>query len=303
MYVCIAIVYMLLFIDLLESTMSPTLTLDKVEFFKNCELWSPIFIDKLLCFGGKVSFLMSSSEIGEAVHITVTSADSKITNMSAHIAFDDCRELSLKTKVLEEIVCACTSKVGNKSFTYLCAMTFNTSYSGSIINAFLEYLNGSHAKDVLLKLPAINKEESTSLPESDIPTKQKLENSDTWKYVSIGLFLLLAAVIVIFIICFIYQRRTSKKEIEKWQKLSIVRKDKLTKLKKERCCPNCQKEKATLESHNESEQFLDPIQDARARYLNSMLTHSDALQELGHADDSSDSDSLEIPMQALKVRM
>ncbi|KAI8780191.1 hypothetical protein BgiBS90_019385, partial [Biomphalaria glabrata] len=52
-----------------------------------------------------------------------------------------------------------------------------------------------------------------------------------------------------------------------------------------------------------SEQFLDPIQDARARYLNPMLTHSDAVQELGHADDSSDSDSLEIPMQALKLRM
>ncbi|KAI8780196.1 hypothetical protein BgiBS90_019390, partial [Biomphalaria glabrata] len=224
---------MLLFIDLLaESTMSPTLTLNE-KFLKDCQLLSPIFKDKHLCFGGKVSFLTSTPEIGEAVHITVTSADSKITKMSAHIAFDDCGKPPLKTEVLE--VCACTSEVGNKSFTYLCAMTFNTSYSGSIINAFLEYLNGSHAKDVLLKLPAINKEESTSIPESTIPQiKQlensatsipestipqikQLENSDKCEKVYIGISVPLVFVIVILTICCICLWRQNRRLVKEIQ--------------------------------------------------------------------------------------
>uniref|UniRef100_A0A2C9KUA7 Uncharacterized protein n=1 Tax=Biomphalaria glabrata TaxID=6526 RepID=A0A2C9KUA7_BIOGL len=215
MYISIAIVYMLLFIDLLaESTMSPTLTLNE-KFLKDCQLLSPIFKDKHLCFGGKVSFLTSTPEIGEAVHITVTSADSKITKMSAHIAFDDCGKPPLKTEVLE--VCACTSEVGNKSFTYLCAMTFNTSYSGSIINAFLEYLNGSHAKDVLLKLPAINKEESTSIPESTIPQIKQLENSDKCEKVYIGISVPLVFVIVILTICCICLWRQNRRLVKEIQ--------------------------------------------------------------------------------------
>ncbi|KAK0066946.1 hypothetical protein Bpfe_003681 [Biomphalaria pfeifferi] len=293
MYMCIPLVYMLLFIDILaESTMSPTLTLDKEEFFEDCELWSPSFKDKLLCFGGNVSFFMSSLEIGEAVHINVTSADSQITKM---IAFNYCGQLSLKTKELEEIVCGCTSVVGNKSFTYLCAMTFNTSYSGSIINAFLEDIDGIHVQDLRLKLPAINKEESTSIPESNIPQIKQLENLDKHEKVYIGIIVFLVVVIVILTICCIRLRRENRRLVAQ----DIQAKEETLTRSQAGSEKGMQQDKnrdyEVTEVKKESRKMSGAMQNSRAKNLKSMSNDSEAAHKLGLMEESKTNSTL-IPL-------
>ncbi|KAI8780193.1 hypothetical protein BgiBS90_019387, partial [Biomphalaria glabrata] len=66
-----------------KSIMPSTLNLYKLNSIDDldCQFWSLNIMDnKLLCFGGDVSFL-SSKNIGIAVQIKVTLADSMTTEM------------------------------------------------------------------------------------------------------------------------------------------------------------------------------------------------------------------------------
>ncbi|KAI8780192.1 hypothetical protein BgiBS90_019386, partial [Biomphalaria glabrata] len=74
----------------------------------------------------------------------------------SYIDFDNCGKLLLMMKEHKK-TCACTASHGNESFNYACAKMFNTSYSGSLIRAQLEDLNGNTVKEYTLKLPLISR--------------------------------------------------------------------------------------------------------------------------------------------------
>ncbi|XP_055865712.1 uncharacterized protein LOC106074032 isoform X1 [Biomphalaria glabrata] len=305
--------------------------LDSVEGI-DCQPWSlNVRENKHLCWGGDVSFEKYSKDIGRALHMKITLADSNKSQLLSLIDFEECGKQLVKTQVCAYMC----SNTGYKSFNYNCAKAFNSSDNESIISVQIHDKDGGIVEENLLKLPSFSKEETSSKLASDLSsgTPGKTEpatstpDSRRTSEQTIGLPAFVIGVLIGVLACVfialiaalafsIWLNRKRSKKIKKLKKQlhseretkDVKPQDGKKELEEElgaiQVSQESERETKDVKPQNgkkELEEELGAIQVSQERKVKQMSRHSEAVQKLTQASDNdTESDGICSPLLAIR---